>query len=93
MYSHMQLELTIGFWVWLNAVDNVGVCHEEVGDPLVPHEHPPTVAAAHHPVLTLKVGLLDLCVCVCVCECVCVCVCVSTCMYSVCVCEYKYVCV
>ena len=71
MYSHMQLELTVGFWVWLNAVDNVGVCHEEVGDlprPLVPHEHPPTVAAAHHPVLTPKVGLLDLwCVCVCVC--------------------------
>lgn len=45
--------------MWLNAVDNVGVCHEEVGDPLVPHEHPPTVAAAHHPVLTPKVGLLD----------------------------------
>ena len=51
--------------MWLDAVDDVRVCHEHVhhtAAPLVPHKDTPTVTPTQHPVLAPKVGLLDLCI-------------------------------
>ena len=55
--------------MWLNAVDDVGVGNEQVGDlssPLVPHEHSSTVTATQYPAVPKKLACF-ICSCVCVC--------------------------
>ena len=55
--------LTVGLWVWLNAVDDMGVCQQHVDHlttPLVPDKHSTTVTTTQDKALTKEVGLLDL---------------------------------